>query len=156
MHDRVTFIHAADLHLDAPFVGLTAASERIGRALAEATYDAFRRVIDTALEREVDFVLVAGDAYNARDKSLRAQLRFREQMKRLAEEGIEVFVVHGNHDPASGWSAGLALPDNVHCVPDRPCRSHRGGARRRTGRCRLRPQFRARRRDRQLLPRLSA
>ncbi len=117
MHDRVTFIHAADLHLDAPFVGLTAASERIGRALAEATYDAFRRVIDTALEREVDFVLVAGDAYNARDKSLRAQLRFREQMKRLAEEGIEVFVVHGNHDPASGWSAGLALPDNVHVFP---------------------------------------
>ncbi len=113
MRDRVTFIHAADLHLDAPFSGLTAASDRIGKALAEATYEAFRRVIDTAIAREVDFVVIAGDAYNSRDKSLRAQLRFREQMTRLAEAGIEAFVVQGNHDPANGWSAKLALPDNV-------------------------------------------
>ncbi len=117
MRDRVTFIHTADLHLDAPFAGLTAASESIGRALGEATYDAFRRVIDTAIAREVDFVVIAGDAYNARDKSLRAQLRFREQMVRLAEHGIDVFLVHGNHDPASGWSAGLSLPENVHVFP---------------------------------------
>ena len=71
------FIHTADVHLDAPFAGLTASSDRIGRALVEATYEAFRRVIDTAIAREVDFVVIAGDAYNSRDKSLRAQLRFR-------------------------------------------------------------------------------
>lgn len=118
MRDRVTFIHAADLHLDAPFAGLTASSGRIGKALAEATYEAFRRIVDTAIAREVDFVVVAGDAYNARDKSLRAQLRFREQMLRLAEHDIEVFVVQGNHDPANGWSAGLALPPSVHVFPD--------------------------------------
>ena len=114
MRDRVTFVHTADLHLDAPFQGIGAASERVGRALAEATYDAFRRVVDTAIAREVDFVVIAGDAYNARDKSLRAQLRFREQMVRLADHAIRAFIVHGNHDPASGWSAGLALPENVH------------------------------------------
>ncbi|TLM77499.1 MAG: DNA repair exonuclease, partial [Actinobacteria bacterium] len=114
VRDRVTFIHTADLHLDAPFQGIGAASERVGRALAEATYEAFRRVVDTALERGVDFVVIAGDAYNSRDKSLRAQFRFREQMLRLAEKDIAVFVAQGNHDPASGWSAGLALPENVH------------------------------------------
>ncbi len=117
MRDRVTFIHAADLHLDAPFAGLTAASDRIGRALAEATYEAFRRVVDTAIAREVDFVVIAGDAYNSSDKSLRAQLRFKEQMVRLDAAGIEVFVVQGNHDPANGWSAGLPLPANVTVFP---------------------------------------
>ena len=117
MRDRVTFIHAADLRLDEPFSGLTAASDRIGKALAEATYEAFGRVIDTAIAREVGFVVIAGDAYNSRDKSLRAQLRFREQMTRLAEANIEAFVVQGNHDPASGWSAKLALPDNVTVFP---------------------------------------
>ncbi len=114
MRDRVTFIHTADVHLDAPFEGIGAASEKVGRALAEATYEAFSRVVDTALARAVDFVVIAGDAYNARDKSLRAQLRFRDQMARLAEADIEVFVAQGNHDPASGWSAGLVLPSNVH------------------------------------------
>jgi DNA repair exonuclease SbcCD nuclease subunit len=113
VRESVTFIHTADVHLDAPFQGIGEASERVGRALAESTYEAFRRVVDTALAREVDFVVIAGNAYNARDKSLRAQLRFREQMNRLAEAGIDAFVAQGNHDPASGWSAGLTLPENV-------------------------------------------
>jgi exonuclease SbcD len=117
VRDSVTFIHAADLHLDAPFGSLTASSSRVGLALAEATYGAFCRIVDTAIAREVDFVVIAGDAYNSRDKSLRAQLRFREQMLRLSEAGIEVFVVQGNHDPENGWSAGLPLPANVHVFP---------------------------------------
>jgi len=114
VRDRVTFVHTADLHLDAPFQGIGASSERVGRVLAEATYEAFRRVVDIAIARDVDFVVIAGDAYNARDKSLRAQLRFREQMVRLSDAGIRAFIVNGNHDPASGWSAGLALPESVH------------------------------------------
>jgi len=117
VRDRVTFVHTADLHLDAPFQGIGVASERIGRALAEATYEAFRRVVDTALAHEVDFVVIAGDIYNARDKSLRAQLRFRDQMNRLADAGIQVLVAHGNHDPANGWSAGLAMPIPCRCSP---------------------------------------
>ena len=117
MRDRVTFVHTADLHLDAPFSGLSADDARIGRELAEATYEAFRRVVDICIERAVDFLVIAGDAYNSADKSLRAQLRFRTEMLRLAEAGIDVYLAHGNHDPASGWSASVVLPDNVHTFP---------------------------------------
>ena len=113
MSDRVRFIHAADLHLDAPFQGIAAADAAVGHALAEATFEAFGRVVDAALDRHVDFVVIAGDAYNSAEKSLRAQLRFREQLQRLDEARIRTFVVHGNHDPRSGWSAGLTLPDSV-------------------------------------------
>lgn len=114
MTSSVRFVHAADLHLDAPFQGIAAADARIGGQLADATYEAFRRIIDVCIEREVAFLVIAGDAYNSADKSLRAQLRFRSEMERLAEAGIDVFIANGNHDPQSGWSAGLVMPDNVH------------------------------------------
>jgi DNA repair exonuclease SbcCD nuclease subunit len=38
-------------------------------------------------------------------------------MVRLAEAGIEAYVAHGNHDPASGWSARLEMPETVHVFP---------------------------------------
>ena len=117
MSDHVRFVHAADLHLDAPFQGITATDPRIGAELADATYAAFKRVVETCLTRDVAFLVIAGDAYNSADKSLRAQLRFRTEMERLAEAGIEVFIVNGNHDPQSGWSAGLSLPETVHVFP---------------------------------------
>lgn len=113
----VRFIHAADLHLDAPFGGVAASDERVRTALAESTYEAFDRVVGHAIERRVDFVLLAGDVYNAKDKSLRAQMRFQAGMRRLAEAGIQAFMVHGNHDPANGWSAGLEMPDNLKVLP---------------------------------------
>ena len=114
MTSRVRFVHAADLHLDAPFAGIAANDARVGAALADATYEAFRRIVDVCIEREVAFMVIAGDAYNSADKSLRAQLRFRAEMERLAEAGIDVFVANGNHDPQGGWSAGLTMPENVH------------------------------------------
>lgn len=114
MTSPVRFAHAADLHLDAPFQGIAAADARIGGQLADATYEAFRRVVDVCIEREVTFLVIAGDAYNSADKSLRAQLRFRTEMERLAVAEIDVFIANGNHDPQSGWSAGLVMPENVH------------------------------------------
>ena len=117
MRDGVVFVHAADLHLDAPFVGISAEDARVGSVLADATYRAFERVIDVCIERSADFLVIAGDVYNSADRSLRAQLRFSREMERLAEAGIGAFVAHGNHDPASGWSAGLRLPETVRVFP---------------------------------------
>jgi DNA repair protein SbcD/Mre11 len=117
-----SFVHAADLHLDSPFVGIGRLPEEQGqivRALREATFEAFDAVIDLCLEREVDFLLVAGDVYDGADRSLRAQLRFRDGMQRLAERGIRAYVVHGNHDPLDGWSHALQMPETVHVFRDR-------------------------------------
>jgi len=108
------FVHAADIHLDSPFVGLAEVSPDLQKLLCEATFKAFDNIIDLCLEERVDFLLVAGDIYDAKDRSLRAQLRFRDGLKRLAEAGIWTFVVHGNHDPLDGWKAGLQWPGDVH------------------------------------------
>ncbi|MBN2403951.1 MAG: DNA repair exonuclease [Coriobacteriia bacterium] len=114
MSQPVRFIHAADLHLDAPFVGVDATDERVRRALVESTYRALDAVIDACIARDVDFLVIAGDAYNSKDKSVRAQFAFQRAMQRLAEAEIPVYLSWGNHDPADGWSAGISLPESVH------------------------------------------
>lgn len=108
------FIHTADLHLDSPFVGLQAIDEHVARELREATFRTFDRIVDLCLERNADFLLVAGDIYDGRDPHLRAQLRFRDGLRRLSEAGISTFVVHGNHDPLDSWAATLKWPERVH------------------------------------------
>ncbi len=109
----VRFVHASDLHLDATFGGVDATDERVAGALARSTIEALDRVVDLCIERGADFLVVAGDLYNSAERSLRAELAFQRAMRRLDGAGIGAFVVHGNHDPADGWSAGLELPKSV-------------------------------------------
>ncbi len=111
---RFCFVHAADLHLDTPFDGVHAVAPRIAAALREASLQAFDEVVELARRRSAAFLLVAGDVYDGAERGLRAQLRFRDGLARLAADGIESFVVHGNHDPVeTGWSAVRAWPEGV-------------------------------------------
>ena len=113
----VRFVHASDLHLDASFGGVDASDEKVAGALERSTLEALDRVVQLCIDRQVDFLVIAGDLYNSADHSLRAELAFQRAMRRLADTGIEAFVVRGNHDPADGWSAGLELPDSVFVFP---------------------------------------
>jgi DNA repair exonuclease SbcCD nuclease subunit len=109
-----SFIHCADLHLDSPFEGLHAVSPTIANVLRDATFRSFENVIDIAIREKVDFLIIAGDVYDGADRSLRAQWRFHQALRHAVESGLQCFVAHGNHDPLSGWEAGLILPDGVH------------------------------------------
>ena len=109
------FVHAADLHLDSPFVGMRSeAPEHVADALRRATFDAYSNIIDLCIDEQVDALLIAGDVYDGADRSLRAQLKFGDGLKRLDDAGIRSFVCHGNHDPLDGWEARLDLPEG--CV----------------------------------------
>jgi exonuclease SbcD len=110
----VRFVHAADLHLGAPFQGVDASDTRVRSALLASTYEALDRLVALCVSEKVDFLLIAGDVHNSREKSRLAQFRFQAAMERLAEAGIPVYIARGNHDPADGWSAGLRLPETVH------------------------------------------
>lgn len=111
---RLRFVHAADLHLDSPFTGLQSLAPEIAAYVREATFAAYDAIIDLCLREKVDALLVAGDIYDGADRSLRAQLKFIDGLKRLDEAGIRSFVCHGNHDPLDGWEARLALPPGCH------------------------------------------
>ncbi len=114
-----SFIHTADLHLDSPFSTLGQENPDLASAMRSATFESFDRVIQLCLDKRVDFLLVAGDVYDGADRSLRAQVRFRDGLGRLAKAGIQSFVVHGNHDPLNGWSSSLEWPTGVHLFRDR-------------------------------------
>lgn len=111
MDEKLTFIHAADLHIGAPFRGLRAVSDEWARRLSDAIPAAWDRVVETAVARRVDFVIVAGDIFDSVRASYRDYLRFFEGLKRLDAEGIPSYLCTGNHDPLSLWQKDFfALP----------------------------------------------
>ena len=116
----IRFVHAADLHLDSPFRGIRSeAPDYVADTLYNATFAAYEKIIELCLRERVDALLVAGDVYDGADRSLRAQLKFIEGLKRLDDAGIRSFICHGNHDPLDGWEARLDLPSGcVRFGPD--------------------------------------
>jgi DNA repair protein SbcD/Mre11 len=111
--EPLRFIHAADLHLDSPFRGIGEASAGLREQLQSATLQALSRVVDHTIDSKADFLIIAGDIYDSKDRNLRALVTFRREMERLAERNIPAFIVHGNHDPLNGWGSGFRLPPNV-------------------------------------------
>jgi exonuclease SbcD len=113
----VRFIHCADLHLGTPFKGVSELNPDLGDMLHRSTYISFDNIVDLAVKEKVDGVLIAGDVYDSEDKSLQAQLRFRDGLSRLSDAGIRTIIAYGNHDPLSGWSATLKWPEGVASFP---------------------------------------
>jgi len=113
----IRFIHCADLHLGTPFVGISELNPDLGGLLYQSTYVSFDNIVSLAIKEKVDCVLIAGDVYDSEDKSLQAQIRFRNGLNRLSDAGIRVLIAYGNHDPLNGWSATLKWPENVFTFP---------------------------------------
>jgi DNA repair exonuclease SbcCD nuclease subunit len=111
-----SFIHTADLHLDSPFIGIYEINQELRESLVNATFEAYDTIIDLCIEKEVDFLLIAGDVYDSANKSLYAQLKFIKGLDRLSNAGIQTIIAHGNHDPLNGWSATLNWPEDVHIM----------------------------------------
>ncbi|MFD1907907.1 exonuclease SbcCD subunit D [Paenibacillus rhizoplanae] len=58
-------------------------------------------------------MVISGDVYDVSDASLQGQLRFREALEELGRHGIQVFLIHGNHDPLDGPRLSSAPPAHV-------------------------------------------
>lgn len=118
MSETVTFIHAADLHLGAPFRGLRALSPTWADRLVEAIPEAYDRLVAAAIDRACDFVVIAGDIFDAARPSYRDFSHFVRGLQKLADAGIPVYFCTGNHDPYTSWQASYAeLPANVRMFP---------------------------------------
>lgn len=122
MPKQVTFIHAADLHLGAPFRGLQALSEKWAKRLLSAIPESYDRVITAALSHQVDFVLISGDIFDSAKASYADYLHFFEGLERLNQENIAVYLCTGNHDPYTSWQQEFfSFPPNTTMLPaDKP------------------------------------
>ena len=108
------FLHAADIHLDSPLKGLQRYPGAGAERYRTATRDAFDRLIDTAIEERVEFLVIAGDLYDGDWRDFSTGLYFVSRIARLADAGIPVYLLHGNHDAESVITKRLEFPPNVH------------------------------------------
>lgn len=107
------FIHAADLHIESPYRGIRSMNLDLGKALLECGIRAYEKLIDTCIDAEVDFLLIAGDSFDSESGSLSAQYRFFRGLDRLNAKGIKAYIICGNHDPLNQWAKNFKLPENV-------------------------------------------
>jgi DNA repair exonuclease SbcCD nuclease subunit len=117
------FVHAADLHIDSPLLGLDryegAPLEQIRRATRRAT----ESLVQLCLDEQVELLVLAGDLYDDNWRDYSTGLFFAAQMTRLREAEIPVVWIRGNHDAASKITRHLRLPDNVRELSTRQAES---------------------------------
>ncbi len=111
------FIHAADLHLGSPFHGLASRDATVAELFIEASRQAFSSLVDQAVSRDVDFIVVAGDVYDGDWKDNKIGLFFNREVSRLERAGIPIFLLKGNHDAESVITRTITLPPNVSEFP---------------------------------------
>ena len=106
------FLHTADIHLGYQQYGL---SERY-----DDFTEAFRWIVDTALEERVDFLLIAGDLFEKRTLDPRTLLIAVTEFERLKAAGIPVVAIEGNHERTYGeslsWMEYLSQSDLLYLL----------------------------------------
>jgi DNA repair exonuclease SbcCD nuclease subunit len=113
------FIHAADIHLDSPLLGLERYEGAPVEEIRGATRRALENLVQLAIDEAVDFVLIAGDLYDGDWRDAGTGLYFVKQMARLREVKIPVYLIAGNHDAQNKMTRELRFPENVSVFSSR-------------------------------------
>jgi len=118
MSEPIRLLHFADVH-----IGM----ERYGRVdpaigVNSRVMDYLRRLsdlVDFAIEKDVDLVIFAGDAYKTRNPNSTYRREFSWRIKTMADHGIPVVMVAGNHDlpPVSQRASTIEIFDTLR-VPN--------------------------------------
>ncbi|MBM2821205.1 MAG: Nuclease SbcCD subunit, partial [Candidatus Berkelbacteria bacterium] len=90
-------IHFADVHLGMENYGKidseTGLNSRLGDFL-----NSFDVIVNTAIDKKVDLVIFAGDAYKTREPSPTYQRAFASKIYQIASANIPIAMLVGNHD----------------------------------------------------------
>jgi exonuclease SbcD len=106
-------VHAADLHLDSPLLGLERYEGAPVAELRHATRGALDRLVELCIGEQASLLLVAGDLFDGSWRDYSTGLFLVERMARLREAGVRVVWIRGNHDAASRLRKHLRMPENV-------------------------------------------
>ncbi|NIK12667.1 metallophosphoesterase family protein [Alkalibacillus almallahensis] len=117
MKQPIRFIHTADLHLDSPFKGMREVPENILYDVQNATLKAFERLIELAVNEQVDFVVIVGDLFDVQSASLKSLVTLKRGLSQLNTYGINVYISFGNHDYDMMRKVDLTLPENTYIFP---------------------------------------
>jgi len=94
---KIRLLHFADLHIGMENYGRLDPATGVNRRVLDFLRR-FDELIDYGLEHDVDLVIFAGDAYKRRNPNPTYQRAFARRIKRLADAGVPVVLLVGNHD----------------------------------------------------------
>lgn len=109
----IRFIHAADIHIDSPLLGLGRYEGAPVEQIRNATRKTLENLVHLAITEQVKFVLIAGDLYDGDWRDYNTGLFLSKEMARLRNEGIRALIITGNHDAESNITRSLRMPENV-------------------------------------------
>jgi predicted phosphodiesterase len=112
-------LHTADIHLDSPLVGLPEYQGAPNDAAHLATRRALTNIVDLAIDKKADMLIIAGDLYDGELRDINTALFLCSELARLRRAEVEVVIAHGNHDAESVITRRLPLPDGVRTLPTR-------------------------------------
>ena len=129
-----TFLHAADIHLDSPLLGLGRIEGAPAELLRGATRRALEEMVELAIREGVAFVIIAGDLWDGDWRDVGTGHFAWRTLGRLVARDIPVYVLRGNHDAASRITTALPPPVGIQVlahgavqtveVPGLPVRIH--------------------------------
>jgi DNA repair exonuclease SbcCD nuclease subunit len=117
---RTRFIHAAGFRLDSPYTGVRNPSAAVDERLRTAPFEALRNLQALCESQAPDFLLISGGVFDLADRSVHAQLAFRDGLAAIATSGVPIYLAHGPGDPAAAWLPTIDWPKGVHVMGGRP------------------------------------
>jgi exonuclease SbcD len=113
-------LHTADIHLGAKTYGRRDPETGLNTRLLDVRRS-LEAVVQRALDDEVDAFLFCGDAYHTADPTPTQQQIFAECLQPLADAGIPIVLIIGNHDHPVTYGRASSLDifeyvdGDVHC-----------------------------------------
>ena len=106
----ITILHAADLHLDSPFAGLT---PELAQQRRQQQRQLPAMLVDLCIRHRCDLLLLAGDVFDGARVSPETVEALQEAFQRCP---AQVLIAPGNHDPYEETSPWLQAqwPEHVH------------------------------------------
>lgn len=119
MGTSVRFLHTSDWQLGMPAAFLAKRSAEVPAEFARARLDAVERLGQVAVDKQCDFIVVAGDVFDTNSPDPQQLARAIDQLQGLP---VPVYLLPGNHDsfdPSSVYRREeFARLDSVHVLTD--------------------------------------
>jgi len=90
-------IHTADIHIGVENYSKPDPKSRTSSRLQDFLRS-FDELVDYSIKHKADLVMICGDVYKSRNPTQTHQREFVKRISRMAKEGIQVFLLAGNHD----------------------------------------------------------
>lgn len=112
----IKIFHCGDIHLDAPFSGISPAE---GRERRNSLCTRFLDMLDFAKKSRADIVLISGDLFDSGYVRAETEAKLIEAFSAL---DCPIVIAPGNHDPFTPDSIyASALPENVYVFDSEEC-----------------------------------